>query len=77
MIDSYRFDIYTSSISGKEYKINEHKVSSGVYTMLFLKVLDNDKYRKEYVSTNKFETGDGYYNIFVTTVFNTREIEEE
>lgn len=77
MIDSYRFDIYNSSVTGKEYKVNGHKVSSGVYTMLFLKVLDNDKYRKEYVSTNKFETEDGYYNIFIATVFSTRKVEEE
>lgn len=69
MIKEYRFRFKNNSIVGKDLYINNHKVHSGIYTMLFYKISENERYIKEHSTTIKFEGMNGYFDTDVTHAF--------
>lgn len=73
MVKEYRFRFKNSSIDGKEFLVNNHKVHSGVYTMLFYKVSDNSEYEKAYSTSIKYDGKDGYFNYDIEHSFQLRE----
>lgn len=69
MIKEYRFRFKNNSIAGKDLYVNNHKVHSGVYTMLFYKVSENKDFIKLHSTTLKFEGLNGYFDTDVTHTF--------
>lgn len=76
MIKTYNFQLKNSSIDGKTFYVNKHKVHSGVYTMLFYKVSDDWKYEKEYSTSIKYDGKDGYFNYDIVRSFQLRREEK-
>lgn len=69
MIKEYIFRFKNNSVVGKTLYVNNHKVHSGIYTMLFYKVSENKKFKKLNSMTVKYEGTDGYFDTDVTHTF--------
>lgn len=76
MIKQYIFRFKNNSTLGKTLLVNNHKVHSGIYTMLFYKVSENKRYIKEHSTTIKFEGMNGYFDTDVTHAFIKGELKD-
>lgn len=68
MIKKYTFVLNSNSHQGKRFTVNKHNVMSGVFTMLYYKVLTGDEYKQNFRQMIDFQSGD-YYNKTTTTEF--------
>lgn len=69
MIKEYIFRFKNNSVVGKTLYVNNHKVHSGIYTMLFYKVSESKDFKKLCSTTIKFEGTDGYFDNDITHTF--------
>lgn len=67
MINTYRFELNRINKEA-EYIVNKHKVNSGVFTMLYSKIMEHPKYRRDYTSTHTFEK-DGFVRRDIANVY--------
>lgn len=76
MLDRYIFKRIDTTGDGLHYEVNNHKVNSGVWTMLMLKCIEDsmDRYSLEYEYQSKYESPrTDYHSYTVTKVFSLKD----
>lgn len=73
MLKSYEFQItYWGKDKDRIFEVNEHKVHSGIFTMLYYKVSNNDNYKVDYKMKHEFSK-DEYFHKQIDTRFVLKE----
>lgn len=73
MLKKYEFQITDWGKKDRVFEVNEHKVSSGVFSMLYYKVLNNDSYKVDYKMKHEFSKDD-YFHKQINTTFVPKEV---